>query len=144
MFAYIFRRILYMIPILLGVNIITFSLFFLVNSPDNMARFNLGQKHVTEEAIASWKHEHGYDFPLFINNQENDFKKITQTIFFQKGLRLFVFDFGYSDAGRDIGYDVSQRMWPSLAIAIPSLLIGLLVNITFALLIIFFRNSYLD
>jgi len=35
-------------------------------------------------------------------------------------------------------------MLPSLAIALPSLLIGLLVNITFALLMAFFRGTYID
>ena len=60
-------------------------------------------------------------------------------LFYQKSLKMFAFDFGYSDAGRDIGYDVSQRMWPSLAIAIPSLFLGLAINISFALLIVFFR-----
>lgn len=145
MFAYIARRILYMIPILLGVNIITFALFFLVNSPDNIARFNLGQKYVTEDAVTAWKHQHGYDNPLFVNHEKtNIVDKIKDTIFFQKSIKMFVFDFGYSDAGRDIGYDISQRMWPSLAIAVPSLILGLAINISLALLIIFFRRSYLD
>ena len=40
-------------------------------------------------------------------------------------IRLFVFDFCLSDSGRDISHDISQRMWPSLAIARPVLLIGL-------------------
>jgi peptide/nickel transport system permease protein len=57
---------------------------------------------------------------------------------------LFLFDFGQSDSGRDIGHDISQRMWPSLAIAVPTLLVGLAVNITFALLLAFFRATYLD
>jgi len=35
-------------------------------------------------------------------------------------------------------------MWPSLAIAIPSLIFGVLANITFALLLIFYRGSYLE
>ena len=35
-------------------------------------------------------------------------------------------------------------MWPSLAIAIPIFVIGLLVNITFALLMVFFRATYVD
>lgn len=144
MFGYLIRRILYMIPILIGVNIVTFALFFLVNSPDNMARFNLGQKHVTEEAITNWKEQHGYNKPLFINEKVNGLKKFTDTIFFDKSIRLFAFDFGTSDAGRNIGYDVSQRMWPSLAIAIPSLILSLFVNISFALLIVFFRQTYLE
>ncbi len=144
MFEYMIRRMLYMIPILVGVNIITFGLFFMVNSPDNMARFNLGQKHVTLEAISQWKVQHGYQYPLFYNSDEKGVEKFSKTIFFQKSLRLFLFDFGPSDAGRQIGHDISQRMWPSLAIAIPTLIIGLLVNINFSMIIIFFRNTYLE
>lgn len=144
MIAYIIRRALYAIPILIGVNIITFLLFFVVNSPDDMARMFLGQKHVTYEQINDWKTERGYNNPLFYNNDEEGKNKFTETIFFDKSVRLFVFDFGRSDSGRDIGYDISQRMWPSLAIAIPQLIIGLMVTITLALLIAFFRATYID
>ena len=38
MLIYILRRFLYAIPILLTVNVLTFILFFVVNSPDDMAR----------------------------------------------------------------------------------------------------------
>jgi peptide/nickel transport system permease protein len=48
MIAYIVRRVLYAIPILIGVNIVTFVLFFFVNTPDDMARAYLGEKRVTE------------------------------------------------------------------------------------------------
>ena len=137
MSAYILRRLLYAIPILLGVNLITFALFFVVNSPDDMARMQLGQKRVTPEAMERWKREHGYDAPLLFNTAAAGTGKVTETIFFQKSLRLFLFDFGRSDSGRDIGHDIAQRMWPSLAIAVPSLLVGLLVNLSFALLIVF-------
>jgi len=142
--AYIIRRILYAIPILIGVNILTFLLFFVVNSPDDMARMFLGQKHVTEEQIEDWKSERGYHNPLFYNAEEKGTDKLTKTIFYTKSVRLFVFDFGRSDSGRDISFDISQRMWPSLAIAVPQLIIGLLVTITLALLIAFFRGTYID
>lgn len=144
MLGYCVRRALYMIPILIGVNIITFSLFFLVNSPDNMARFNLGQKHVTEAAIAQWKAKQGYDKALFWNDTKTGVEKLTDTIFYEKSIKLFFFEFGKSDAGRQIGYDIQQRMWPSLAIAVPTLFIGLFANITLALSIVFFRGSYLE
>ncbi len=144
MSAYIIRRILYAIPILIGVNILTFLLFFVVNSPEDMARMHLGMKRVTPEAVESWKQARGYDQPLLYNASANGLEKLSQTIFFQKSLKLFQFEFGSSDSGRDIGFDISQRMWPSLAIAIPVLLVGLLVNITFALLIAFFRATYID
>jgi peptide/nickel transport system permease protein len=144
MMAYIIRRVLYAIPILIGVNIFTFALFFVVNSPDDMARMHLGMKRVTPQAIENWKEERGYNRPLLYNSQAQGTEKISDTIFFQKSVKLFKFDFGSSDSGRDIGYDISQRMWPSLAIAIPVLLVGLLLNISYALLIAFFRATYID
>ena len=144
MIAYIVRRLLYAIPILIGVNALTFVLFFVVNSPDDMARLNLGVKRVTPAAIEEWKAERGYDRPLLYNAAATGVQRFTDTIFFQKSVKLFRFEFGQSDSGRDIGYDISQRMWPSLAIAVPTLLVGLAVNITFALLLALFRATYFD
>jgi len=144
MFAYIVRRILYAIPILIGVNLLTFSLFFLVNSPDDMARMHLGVKRVTVEAIDKWKQERGYDRPLLYNAGAKGLAALTDTIFFDKSVSLFAFDFGSADDGRDIGFDISQRMWPSLAIAVPIFIVGILVNITFAMLLAFFRATYID
>ena len=144
MLAYIIRRVLYAIPILLGVNLLTFLLFFVVNSPDDMARMHLGQKRVTVEAVQKWKEQHGYDKPLLYNSGSDGVGVLTETIFFEKSLRLFVFDFGSADDGRNISHDISQRMWPSLAIQLPVFIVGLLLNITFAMLIAFFRATYID
>lgn len=144
MIAYIVRRILYALPILVGVNLLTFALFFVVNTPDDMARVHLGSKYVTPEAVERWKQERGYDKPLLFNAEAEGLGKVTETIFAEKSLGLFVFEFGRSDEGRDIGYDVRQRMWPSLAIAVPTFIIGLLVNVTVALLVATFRATYLD
>ncbi len=142
--AYIVRRLLYAIPILIGVNLITFALFFIVNSPDDMARVQLGVKRVTPEAIAKWKEERGYDKPLLYNERAAGAKRFTDTIFFEKSVKLFAFEFGRSDQGRDVGYDIRTRMWPSLAIALPVFLVGLAAYITFALLMAFFRATYVD
>lgn len=144
MLTYLLRRIFYIIPILLGVNFITFALFFLVNSPDDMARMQLGQKHIRPEAVQDWKRLHGYDLPLFWNSETVGSSKMTHTLFFQKSLKLFTFDFGASDAGRDIISDIKTRMWPSLAIALPSLLCGLAVNIIFSLWLVLFRTTAIN
>jgi len=144
MIKYIFKRLLYAIPILIGVNLLTFALFFIVNSPDEVARLHLGNKRVTPEQIQSWNQERGYNNPLFYNQSEVGIKSFTKTIFYQKSFKLFLFEFGISDSGRDIKHDIKQRMWPSLAIALPSLLVGLLLNITFALFFVFFRSTYID
>ncbi|HIF50463.1 MAG TPA: ABC transporter permease [Thiotrichaceae bacterium] len=144
MINYILRRIAYAIPILIGVNIITFVLFFVVNTPDDMARMQLGDKHISEAAITKWKEERGYDKPILWNNNAQAVGKVTETIFFQNSVKLFLFDFGRSDSGRDISYDIGQRMLPSLSITVPGLVFGLLAYITFGLILAFFRGSYID
>lgn len=144
MLNYIIRRILYALPILVGVNLITFTLFFVVNTPDDMARMQLGIKRVTPEAIAKWKQERGYDQPLMFNNAGEGLEKLTRTIFFEKSVAMFAFRFGYSDDGRDIAYEIRTRMLPSLAIALPVFVLGLIVYITFALTMVFFRATYVD
>ncbi|MGH8682419.1 MAG: ABC transporter permease [Burkholderiales bacterium] len=144
MTAYVLRRILYAIPILIGVNLITFLLFFVVNTPDDMARMQLGAKRVTPEAIEKWKAERGYDRPLLFNATHAGAGRFTETVFFQKSVRLFAFDFGNADDGRSIGHEIRTRMAPSLAVAIPVFAVGLAVNVTFALALVFFRATYLD
>jgi peptide/nickel transport system permease protein len=145
MINYLIRRVLYAIPILVGVNVITFALFFFVNTPDDMARMQLGQKRVTEEAVRKWKEERGYDRPLFVNSAAEGIGKLTDTIFFAKSVKMFAFDFGRAEAdGRDIGHEILSRMWPSFAIALPVFLVGMLTYITVALLMAFFRGSYID
>lgn len=144
MLGYVVRRVLYAIPILIGVNLITFTLFFVVNTPDDMARMHLGAKRVTPEAIEKWKTERGYDKPLLYNAAARGTAKLTDTIFFEKSLKLFAFEFGAAEDNRDIATEIRTRMGPSLALAVPALVVGLLVNITFAMFMAFFRATYLD
>ena len=144
MFAYIIRRLCYAIPILIGVNLLTFILFFIVNTPEDMARAHLGDKYVTEQAIQEWIADKGYDQPLFYNPQASGLEQLTGTIFFEKTVKLFAFDFGNSDEGRNIRSDVVDRMGPSLALALPTFIIGIWVNISVALMVLMFRGSRLD
>jgi peptide/nickel transport system permease protein len=144
MFAYLLRRLLYAIPILIGVNLITFALFFVVNTPDDMARMQLGVKRVTPEAIEKWKAERGYDKPLIINAQAKGVAVLTDTVLYAKSARMFVGDFGRAEDGRDIAREITSRMGPSLAIALPTFVLGLLVTVSFALLLAFFRASAID
>lgn len=144
MAAYLVRRLLYAVLILAGVNLLTFTLFFAVNSPDNIARLNIGGKRVTQEAIEKWKVERGYDKPLWFNRAAPGAEKLTRTIFFDRSLRLFALDFGASDSGRDIGHEIKNRIGPSLALMLPMLVLTTFAAIAFALLLVFFRASSLD
>ena len=144
MLRYLLRRLFYAVPILIGVNLITFALFFVVNSPDDMARMQLGVKRVTPEAIQQWKAARGYDKPLFINESAEGVRQITETIFFEKSVSLFAGDFGRSEDGREIGREIRERMGPSLAIALPTFVIGLGLTVSLALMLVFFRGTWLD
>lgn len=262
MIAYIIRRCLYAIPILVGVNVIVFLLFFFVNSPDDMARVHLGQKRVTPEQIDQWKREHSLDLPYFYNagwrrigslvatTSENTaefltagdgnyalvveappaqkaaqqrtvrvqcnqperlvlpdgfdkegalilplatttyrfplrivstnasspvetppslqvtfglespapthrvlveyqgpipvLSRLTQTIFFQRSVQMLFFRYGKSDDGKDIGKEVFRRIGPSLSITVPVFMLGLLIDIVFAMMVAFYRGTYID
>ena len=144
MFNYILRRLLYGVLVLVGVNLLTFVLFFAVNTPDDMARMNIGGKRVSADAIQKWKVERGYDKPLLWNEKAQGSEKLTQTLFYQRSLPLFVLDFGATDTGRDIAYELSQRAGPSLAVAVPTFLLGVFAVVVFSLVLVFFRATYLE
>jgi peptide/nickel transport system permease protein len=145
MLAYIIRRILYAIPIVIGVNLLTTVLFFYVNTPEDMARKILGEKNVTSEAIQNWKRDHGYDLPIFFNEREEGASRITQTIFFQRSAPLLVFDFGKSDRNNiDIGGEIRKRMLPSLAITLPMFAFSIVIDLFLAMMLAYYRGTYLD
>ena len=144
MTAYILRRCLYALLILIGVNLLTFWLFFKVNTPDDMARMQLGSKRVTAQAIERWKADRGYDKPLIFNDDASGTRKLTDTLYFTKSLEMFRLEFGRSDDGRDIALEIRNRVGPSLALAVPVFVLSLAVYISLALLMAFFRATYLD
>jgi peptide/nickel transport system permease protein len=260
MIAYIVRRSLYAVPILLGVNVIVFLLFFFVNSPDDMARTHLGQKRVTPEQIDQWKREHSLDLPYFYNTgwrwigslvatkTENTaefltagegnyallieapggqktvpprtvqiqcsqperlllpagfdapgtlslpatattqrfafriapaqtveqppptvsltltvespapthravleyqgpisfLSRFTETVFFQRSLRMLFFQYGKSDDGKIISEEIFHRIGPSLSITLPVFILALLIDVFFAMIVAFYRGTYID
>ncbi len=146
MLNFILRRIGYGVLILLGVNLATFVLFFTVNTPDDMARLNLGGKRVTQEAIQKWKSERGYDKPLYINAKQEGAAQLTDTIFWDRSVSLFAMRFGRADSesAGDIGHEVGSRMVVSLQMALPLFVLQVIASTAFALLLVMFRNSRLD
>lgn len=144
MIGYVCRRLLYGALVLIGVNLLTFFLFFTVNTPDDMARMAIGGQRISQQAIDQWKVERGYDQPLFYNSQAQGSNKLTKTIFYERSVPLLAFDFGLSDAGHDIGHEIRQRMGPSLALALPTFVLGLAVCIAFAFWLVFFRYTAID
>jgi peptide/nickel transport system permease protein len=146
MLSYIVRRAIYGALILLGVNLATFFLFFTVNTPDDMARLNIGGKRVTQELIEKWKVERGYDKPLYYNPAKAGAEAVTQTIFYERSVSLFTLHFGRSDAesAGDIGLEVADRMGVSLRMALPLFILQVIASTEFALLLVMFRHTRFD
>ncbi|MEK7477326.1 MAG: ABC transporter permease [Candidatus Coatesbacteria bacterium] len=145
MTSYIVRRLLYAVPILIGVNAITFALFFVVNPPERMARRILGEKNVTPAQVQAWLADRGYDVPLFVNPNAKGAGRLVETVFFRKSLTLLWLDFGTSDRNNvSIGGQIRERMWPSLTITVPMMILSLLLYMSGALLVAWARGTYLD
>jgi peptide/nickel transport system permease protein len=146
MTAYILRRLGHGLLVLLGVNLLTFFLFFSVNTPDDMARLNIGGKRITPEQIDKWKRERGYDKPLYWNDAKQGAGQFTETIFWERSVSLFTLEFGRADAesAGDIGTQVKDRMWVSLQLALPLFVLQLIASTLFALVLVFFRGSRID
>ncbi|MFH1707383.1 MAG: ABC transporter permease [Planctomycetota bacterium] len=70
---------------------------------------------------------------------------ITRTLFFEKSVRLFWFQFGKTDRdNRDISRQVLKRMVPSLLITVPAFILGIFLDIFIAMIVAFTRGTYVD
>ena len=142
----VLRRAAYALLVLVGVNLMTFLLFFTLNTPDDMARLNIGGRRVSAEQVEKWKAERGYDQPLLWNEQAEGTQKLTRTVFWQRSVSLLWLDFGRSDSQNavDIGQEIRTRMLVSLQLAVPIFILQLIASVGFALVLVFFRHSRID
>ena len=147
MFSYFIRRLLYAPLIIIGVMLITFVLFFVVQSPEVAARNVLG-KRATPKTIQDWLHKRGYDKPLFLNTGGPDTGASTgtfDTIFFNQMRKLATFDLGVSDVtGRELKEIFRDGAIPSLLLTLPAYILGFIMAVGFALYLVFVRKSALD
>jgi peptide/nickel transport system permease protein len=132
MLWYVIRRTLYGVPILVGVTLFTFFLFYLSSTPEQMARRNLSAHNPSKAQIQAWIKQHGYDQP-----KSQQFKAYMTD--------LFLFRFGKSDVtGEDIGQRLKSGIGPSLEVNSLSFVAGLITDIFFAVYFAYYRNTYID
>lgn len=142
MLSYIIRRLLYSVPILFGVMLITFVLFFIVQPPSARARAILGEK-ARPQQVSDWLHEHGYDKPTFINHEPG--KPLWDSLFVNQMKKLLTFNFGVSDkTSRPIGQAFADGVGPSLFLTLPAFVAGFVMAIALSLYQVFVRYSALD
>lgn len=129
LYSYIIRRLLYVIPVLLGVCFIIFIIFNVV-APD--PAFILLGKHATHEQIAMLHKELGIDRPFWI--QYLDIVK-----------SAFTFDFGYSWSSKQSIWEIIKAgAGPSLTITVPLFILTTITSISIALLVAFYRGKFID
>jgi peptide/nickel transport system permease protein len=139
MIAYLIRRLLFGALTVMGVLLLLFILFFLVATPDDIARKAVGEKALPE-ALAQWKATHGYDRPRVWNPQHP-----FDTILADHFRRMLTFNFGRSDADNaPISERLRSGVGPSLTLTVPLFVIGVSIAIGLALLAAYLRDSYLD
>lgn len=153
MFNYLIRRLLYAPLIVVGVMLVTFVIFFVVQGPETMARSILGRR-ATPKTSYDWLHKRGYDKPLIFNYGQQraaadghpyDSKGFFDTIFFNQIGKLATLDFGVSDVtGRDLKQVFREGAVPSLLLMLPAYIAGFFISVGFSLYLVFVRKSMLD
>jgi peptide/nickel transport system permease protein len=129
MTAYVLRRLLYAIPILLGVTSIAFLLFHVVGGDPAVARAG---RHSSPEEIAAVRREMGTDRPLI--EQYVKFLKETVTL-----------DFGRSwQTQRTVREMLADGVGPSLSLALPAFALETILAIALALFCAFYRGTAAD
>ncbi len=132
MIRYLVRRLLYAIPTLVGVLVLTFVIFFGIYSPEQLARQNIAVKNPTPKQINTWLKERGYDKPR-------------KELFKEQFTHLAILDFGKSDRSKEDIWDrIRKGAGPSAEIAGMALITSLVVAMTFAMGLAYFRGTYLD
>ena len=142
MLSYLLRRLLYTVPVLFGVLLFTFFLFFTAQSPEDIARRALQQK-ATPENIARFIRERGYDKPKYLNFEHG--QSLWDSQFCRHFGGLLKFDLGTADfSGKNLNAEFKRGAFYSLAITAPAFILGVLTALAASLYLVLVRNSLLD
>ncbi len=126
---YVIRRLLYMLPTILGVAVLVFILFTVAG--EDPVRVALGQ-HATPEAIADLRAEWGLDKPLWQQ-------------FLNFLWQIVTFDYGYSYVtGEKLSDAFADGAIVSLTLTVPPFALGLVLYVPLAMVIAYYRDTWLD
>lgn len=129
MLKYIIRRLLYLIPVLLGVSFIIFILFNLISGDPTAVLLG---KNATARQMAELREQLGLNKPLL--DQYLDVVK-----------SAFTFDFGRSWATKqEISEMIIQGAYPSLCLTIPAFTIATVLSLLISLVVAYYRGKGID
>ncbi|MEL6152903.1 MAG: ABC transporter permease [Bacteroidota bacterium] len=128
-YVYAIRRLLYAIPILIGVTLVIFLLFNVVAGDPTAVLLG---KHASAQQMAELRHELGLDRPLLVQYLDTLWS-------------TFTMDFGRSWASKQsIRTMIKIGAYASLTLSLPAFILASLAAICTALLAAFFRGTLLD
>ncbi|MFA5583542.1 MAG: ABC transporter permease [Bacteriovoracaceae bacterium] len=129
MTKYIIRRLLYLIPVLLGVSFLIFLLFNVVAGDPTAVLLG---KNATARQMEELREQLGLNKPLIM--QYLDVVK-----------SAFTFDFGRSWATKqEITYMIKQGAYPSLTLTIPAFVISTVLSLFISLFVAYYRGKGID
>lgn len=143
MLSYIIRRLIYTIPIVFGVMLLTFILFNLVRGD---ITDQLAGKAASAQVRAEIQKEFGLDKPVFIDISQNIFSKgFWDSQFFNHLWDAATFNFGRSYQDREFIWDkIIRGAVPSLTLTIPMFIGQLVISISLALVVAYYRGHWID
>jgi peptide/nickel transport system permease protein len=155
MSAYIARRLLYTVPIWIGVMVITFLLFHM-RDPIAIARVHMPQAPLP--TLQAWVRNNNFHIPLFVNlpsdaateradgriHPELAEKGLLHSQFFNGMRDMVLFKLGTDKNRKPIGQSLSERVGPSLSIMVPAFVLSVLLSIAVALFVAYFRDTVTD
>jgi len=132
MTTYIIRRLLYTVPIVFGVLVLTFTLFTVVGGDISV---EIAGKDANRQTIDEIRHEYGLDKPLFFSWDSqfvNHFKN------------ALTFDFGRARDREPIVDKIKRGIGPSLALTVPIFLGVVIISVSLSLVVAFVRGTVWD
>ena len=145
MWAYIVRRLLYTPLIVVGVLLVTFLLFRVVQGDISA---EIAGKSASPETIAEIRAEYGFDKPLFLNwaaGEERGGLAVFDSQFFHHFFNTITFNFGRTiHSKQDITGLIVQGAGPSLSLTVPMFFGLLLTSITISMVIAQKRGTFMD
>ncbi len=118
MFRYIVRRLLYMIPVALGISIIAFITMYAAGDPISLIR--AGKPNINQATLESLKAYYGLDKPIPIQYL-GWLSNILQLNF---GKSLY--------GGQPVNLIIGPRIWPTIELQVVSILLAFVVSIPIA------------
>ncbi|MGB9722519.1 MAG: ABC transporter permease [Chloroflexia bacterium] len=145
MLQYIVRRLISLIPTLLGVTIVVFLFLRLI--PGDPAVAMLGE-HASEENVARIREQLGFNRPLFLDVealQRGDLAGFFDSQYFRFLGRLLQGDLGNSvHYRRPVADDLKQRFPATVELTVFAMLVAVAVGVPVGIISAAKRNSLLD